>query len=140
MRRPPLSFFFPSMKNTFRPSGIFSAPRLPVVPEVFVLGAVGCIRGFVDLVPGLMVALDRMRRLNQPGQATAGALSELVRIIDQLTFPLNVAAGLEVRSFDPGVPKAIGSPETRAIYTRLVGEVRAFYERCGLALAATARS
>ena len=63
-------------------------------------------------------------------------MEALGRIIDQLTFPLNVAAGLEARGFDPGVPKRVVSAESRALYDKIVGELTALFDRCGLARAA----
>jgi len=104
------------------------------LPEVFGLGAAGCIGGLVNIVPELMVAIHRICALGQPGDAAApaAAMVELGRIIDQLTFPLNVAAGLEARGFNPGAPKSIVSPESRVIYTRIVAEMSAHIVRCGL--------
>ncbi|MBL9188594.1 MAG: dihydrodipicolinate synthase family protein [Opitutaceae bacterium] len=110
------------------------------LPEVFALGASGCIGGLVNLVPELMVAIDRVHRLGLPGDAAAAAaaMRDLGRIIDQLTFPLNVAAGLEARGFAPGAPKSIVSPESRVLYTKIVGELMALYRHHQLALATPA--
>src|SRR4051812_2127094 len=87
------------------------------LPEVFALGAGGCIGGLVNIVPDLMVAIDRVCRQNQPGdiEAAKAAMPEIGRIIDQLTFPLNVAAGLEARGFSPGAPKSVVSAESRQL-------------------------
>jgi 4-hydroxy-tetrahydrodipicolinate synthase len=105
------------------------------LPEVFKLGGAGCTGGLVNLVPELMVAIDRICRQGQPGDhtAAAAAMVELGKIIDQLTFPLNVAAGLEARGFKPGVPKTIVSGESRALYAKIVRELSALYAKCGLA-------
>ena len=62
-------------------------------------------------------------------------MQELGRIIDQLTFPLNVAAALEARGFEPGVPKRVVSAESRALYEKIVGELAALFDRRGLARA-----
>jgi 4-hydroxy-tetrahydrodipicolinate synthase len=59
---------------------------------------------------------------------------ELGKIIDQLTFPLNVAAGLEARGFKPGVPKTIVSGESRALYAKIVAELGALFRRESLAI------
>jgi len=59
-------------------------------------------------------------------------MQEVGRILDQLTFPLNVAAGLEARGFDPGVPKSVVSADSRALYEQIVAELRAVFERSGL--------
>jgi dihydrodipicolinate synthase/N-acetylneuraminate lyase len=110
------------------------------LPEVFALGAAGCIGGLVNLVPELMVAIDRVHRQRLPGDATdaASAMRELGRIIDQLTFPLNIAAGLEARGFNPGAPKAVVSPESRALHAKIVAELVALFRHHRLALAPAA--
>jgi 4-hydroxy-tetrahydrodipicolinate synthase len=106
------------------------------LPEVFKLGGAGCTGGLVNLVPELMVAIDRICRQGQPGDhtAAAAAMVELGKIIDQLTFPLNVAAGLEARGFKPGVPKTIVSEESRALYAKIVAELGALFRRENLAI------
>lgn len=110
------------------------------LPEVFQIGAAGCIGGLVNIVPELMVAIDRVYRQQLPGDATgaAAAMAELGRIIDQLNFPLNVGAGLEARGFLPGAPKTAVSPESRALYGKIVSELTAFFARQGLASGASA--
>ena len=104
------------------------------LPEAFALGAAGCIGGLVNIVPELMVELDRVVRRREPGDVTvaAEAMQEVGRILDQLTFPLNVVAGLEARGFDPGVPKSVVSAESRALYEQIVAELRAVFERLAL--------
>jgi 4-hydroxy-tetrahydrodipicolinate synthase len=108
------------------------------LPEAFALGAAGAIGGLVNIVPELMVYIDRVCRQGESGDASpaAAAMQDLGRIVDQLTFPLNVAAALEARGFDPGVPKSVVSPESRALYEKIVTELTALFERHDLALAA----
>lgn len=103
--------------------------------EVFGLGAAGCIGGLVNIVPELMVGLDRMCRRGEggdPGPASA-AMVELGRVIDQLTFPLNIAAGLEARGLRPGAPKMIVSSESRELHARIVTELRSLFADLKLA-------
>ena len=104
------------------------------LPEAFALGAAGCIGGLVNIVPEVMVHLDRVCRQNEPGAVAdaSATMEEIGRIIDRLTFPLNVAAGLEARGFDPGAPKSIVSPESGALYASIVAELTAMFERRGL--------
>lgn len=94
--------------------------------EVFKLGGAGCIGGLVNIVPELMVHLYRVCAENKPGDVSPAAerMKEVGQIIDQLTFPLNVAAGLEARGLKPGVPKTIVSAESRALYEKIVREFR----------------
>jgi 4-hydroxy-tetrahydrodipicolinate synthase len=106
--------------------------------EAFALGAAGCIGGLVNIVPEVMVRIDRVCRQGESGDVTTEAetMRELGRIIDQLTFPLNVAAGLEARGFRPGAPKTVVSAESRALYEKIVIELTELFERHGLARAA----
>ena len=99
------------------------------LPEVFKLGGAGCIGGLVNIVPELMVHIHRVWAEGKPGDATLAAerMKEVGRVIDQLTFPLNVAAGLEARGLKPGAPKSIVSDESRALYTKIVREFRELF-------------
>lgn len=100
------------------------------LPEVFKLGAASPIGGLVNIVPELMALIDRVCRQGQPGDATnaANVMKEIGPIIDQLTFPLNVAAGREARGFNPGVPKTVVSPDSRALYAKIVVELVALFK------------
>lgn len=104
------------------------------LPEALALGAAGAIGGLVNIVPELMVFIDGVCRRGAPGDVTTEAetMREIGRILDQLTFPLNVAAGLEARGFDPGAPKSVVSAESRALYKRIVAELAELLDRRGL--------
>jgi 4-hydroxy-tetrahydrodipicolinate synthase len=52
--------------------------------------------------------------------------------VDRLTFPLNVAAGMEARGVPVGAAKALVSPASRAIHTGIVRELRAAFKEWGL--------
>lgn len=110
------------------------------LPEVFELGGAGCIGGLVNFVPEWMVALDRICRLRQPGDvtATAAAMVEVGRIVDQLTFPLNVGAGVTARGFNAGAPKTVVSADSRAVYQKIVAELRLLFAQRGLLLSEAA--
>lgn len=105
------------------------------LPEAFALGAAGCIGGLVNVVPELMVRIDAVCRCGEPGDASAesDAMREVGRILDRLTFPLNVAAGVEARGFSPGVPKSVVSHESRTLHREIVAELGALFDRIGLA-------
>jgi 4-hydroxy-tetrahydrodipicolinate synthase len=110
------------------------------LPEVFKLGGAGCIGGLVNIVPELMVHIYRICGEGTPVDASLAAerMKEVGRIIDQLTFPLNVAAGLEARGLNPGAPKTIVSPESRELYAKIVREFRAAFASWQLEPAAAA--
>ena len=96
------------------------------LPEVFGLGADGCIGGIVNIAPDLMVHLFRVCREGQPGSPSPAfeQLRQIGAAIDRLTFPLNVAAGMEARGFQPGEPKAVVSPASAELYRGIVAELR----------------
>jgi len=97
------------------------------LPEVFGLGAAGCIGGLVNIAPDLMVHLFNVCRRGQKGEISPAfeRLREVGALVDRLTFALNVAAGMEARGLEPGAPKAIVSASSREIYTGIVRDLRA---------------
>jgi 4-hydroxy-tetrahydrodipicolinate synthase len=105
------------------------------LPEVFALGAAGCIGGIVNIAPELMVHLYQVGREKKPGDASPAfeRMQEIGRIIDRLTFPLNVAAGMEARGLGTGTPKAVVSARSKEIYTGIVSELRAKFSEWQLA-------
>ncbi|WP_438480069.1 dihydrodipicolinate synthase family protein [Oleiharenicola lentus] len=105
------------------------------LPEVFALGAAGCIGGIVNIAPELMVHLYKVCREGAVGQTSPAfeQMREIGKIIDRLTFPLNVAAGMEARGFATGSPKAIVSPRSKELYRGIVDELRGKLTEWGLA-------
>ena len=114
--------------------------------EVFALGAAGCTGGLVNIVPELMIEIYQAcggsgaPRATTPGAerpahlVAAARMVELGRVIDQLAFPPNVAAGLAARGFSPGVSKSILSPASQALSSKIESELRALFIQWGLAL------
>lgn len=104
------------------------------LPEVFSLGAVGCIGGLVNIAPDLMVHLFNVCRRGQPGDISPAFehLREIGELIDRLTFPLNVAAGMEARGFNPGAAKAIVSDSSRRLYQEIVADLGSRLRAWGL--------
>lgn len=108
--------------------------------EAFALGASGCIGGLVNLVPEWMVEIHRAATAAPAAEvpAAAAAMREVGRIIDQLAFPANIAAGLEARGFKPGAAKNVLSEESRALHRKIVAELVDLFRNHGLALASPA--
>lgn len=96
------------------------------LPEVFALGADGAIGGIVNIAPELMVHLYRVCREGAAGSTSPAfeQMQAIGRSLDRLTFPLNVAAGMEARGLATGTAKAIVSPRSREIYAGIVDELR----------------
>ena len=62
-------------------------------------------------------------------QPAAGRMVEVGRVVDQLSFPLNVAAGIESRGLNPGCEKMPVSSESEGLYSKIVEELsQAFLE------------
>lgn len=104
--------------------------------EVFALGAAGCTGGLVNIVPELMLDIHRSSAAGRPGDAAVSAarMVELGKVIDQLAFPPNVAAGLAARGFAPGVSKSVLSPKSQGLSAKIESELRALFVQWGLAL------
>jgi 4-hydroxy-tetrahydrodipicolinate synthase len=107
------------------------------LPEVFKLGAAGCIGGMVNFVPELMVEIYRLcqsARFDETDPAAA-RMKIAGAILDRLTFPLNVAAGMEARGLAPGHPKMVVSHESAAIYRAIVADLQTCFKDWNLPLA-----
>lgn len=105
------------------------------LPEVFGLGARGCIGGLVNMVPELMVEQFKVYRQDAPGELepTASRMQEVGAVVNRLTFPENVAAGLRARGFEPGYPKRLLSPESEQLSGEITSELRRLFAEWGLA-------
>lgn len=99
--------------------------------EAFDLGASGCIGGLVNIVPELMVHIYEACRDGRPEDAAkdAARMTELGKVIDQLTFPPNVAAGLVARGFAPGPSKSILSPHSQQLSRRITADLSELFDR-----------
>lgn len=100
------------------------------LPEVFKLGGAGCIGGLVNFVPEYMLEIYRICHQGASGDLAtlSRRMVETGRIVDQLTFPLNVGCGLVARGFDPGAPKTVVSKESAQIYRKVVADFRRFFK------------
>jgi 4-hydroxy-tetrahydrodipicolinate synthase len=118
--------------------GVFSGADTRL-SEVFSMGAAGCIGGLVNFVPEYMVEIFRIHKLGQAGDATTAItrMKEIGPIIDQLTFPINVPAGVEARGFEAGVLKTVISRESEKTYAKIVKELRAKFRAWKLPLGET---
>lgn len=100
------------------------------LPEVFALGARGCIGGLVNFVPELMVNIYNVSRGLTPGDCTTDAarMKEVGPVVDRMLFPLSVATGMEARGFEPGAPKTVVSAESAKLYRGIVADFRRMFK------------
>jgi 4-hydroxy-tetrahydrodipicolinate synthase len=91
----------------------------------------------VNFVPELMVEIYRLcqsARFDETDPAAA-RMKIAGAILDRLTFPLNVAAGMEARGLAPGHPKMVVSHESAAIYRAIVADLQTCFKDWNLPLA-----
>ena len=109
------------------------------LPEVFGLGAKGCIGGLVNIVPEYMAQIFRACREGEKPDIPVEVLGERVAfvgdVVGRATFPINVAFGMEARGLNPGVPKMPVSDETMEIGKGIVADLRKAFSEWGLPLA-----
>lgn len=105
--------------------------------EVFPMGAAGCIGGLVNFVPEYMLEIFNLCKIGRVDDAiTAVArMKEVGPIIDQSTFPINVAAGVEARGFEPGEFKTVVSKESVRLHRKIVKDLRTKFREWKLPLA-----
>jgi len=65
-------------------------------------------------------------------RAATARLAEVVKRVDTLEFPLNVAAAIAARGLFVGEPKSPVSAATQQRYDQLVGELRQLYREWNL--------
>ena len=102
--------------------------------DVYNLGAVGTIGGLVNMAPEYMVGIYQNFFHGAPADVAlyTARLAEIGRIIDQATFPVNVAFGLEARGFNAGVQKIPLSAATLALREKILAELAAKFSEWGL--------
>jgi len=108
------------------------------LPELLALGVTGCVGGLANFIPDLMTRIFQDFRKNPLHQSSLAAVQvqEAGAIIDRLSFPRNVAAGLAARGLEPGQPKSIISVDSARIYREVVLQLRARFTEWKLAPAA----
>lgn len=96
--------------------------------DAFRLGVTGCVSGLSNAVPEPLLQIFSAWQKGQPDSAITAErqMTALGQLVDQLEFPLNVAAVIEARGFNPGAPKSIVSTDTERRYRRLVEQAKAF--------------
>lgn len=105
------------------------------LPDAMSLGVCGCVSGLSNAVPDLMVQIfDGVKTGAPPGAVPAiGRMEKIGSIVDQIAFPLNVAAAMEARGLSVGQPKSLVSPGTQARYQKLVREFQGLFREWKLA-------
>lgn len=105
------------------------------LPEAMALGAKGCVAGLANVVPELIVKVyqsitsGRAEDVHEP----ARQMRKIGEIVSALEFPHNVAAAMEARGREIGIPKSIMSSQTRVRYAALKENMRALLNEYGLA-------
>ena len=107
------------------------------LPEVFSIGAKGCIGGLVNIVPELMLSQYREAfgaEADPESQTTSLRMQNVGKILSKLNFPLNIAAGIEARGFAPGKSFSIRSEHSRELHGVIAKELRELFQKWNLPL------
>lgn len=111
------------------------------LPAVAQLGGHGCVGGLCNIVPELMVRAYEecwQDEESDPNDTTASQkLREVADILSHLEFPLNVAAGIEARGWNPGAFRRTVSAESECNYAQIVSGLRTLLAKWKLPLAET---
>ncbi|MBM3832314.1 MAG: dihydrodipicolinate synthase family protein [Verrucomicrobia bacterium] len=105
------------------------------IPELMQLGVAGCVSGLANAVPDLAVSIYNAVKAGTPDRAET-AIERMRRIgtlIEQLEFPLNVAAVMQARGLTPGHPKTVVSVASQRRYQKLVDELKRLFQEWKLA-------
>jgi 4-hydroxy-tetrahydrodipicolinate synthase len=102
--------------------------------EAMKLGVTGCVGGTANFCPELLVAIYESVRAGDIAAAKKSQeqLVELVRIMDEVRFPLSVAVAMKARGRPPGVSKQVVSKETLMQMEALVPRLQERYREFGL--------
>lgn len=111
---------------------VFSGSDLRL-PEVFRMGAAGCIGGLVNIVPELMVEQYRAHCAGEePDAEVVNRMQHVGQLLDRVTFPENVPAGMSARGFEPGCFNRILSEQTIESVAALTADLRDLFVSWGL--------
>lgn len=104
------------------------------IPEAMALGAKGCVAGLANVVPELIVKVYQAVASGRSEEVheLARQMRKIGEIIGALEFPFNVAAAMEARGREVGVPKSIMSSQTRVRYAALRENMRALLKQYGI--------
>lgn len=104
------------------------------IPEAVALGAKGIVAGLANVVPGLIVKLYKLTAAGKHDEAREPArqMRKIGELVSAVEFPLNVAAAMEARGREVGVPKSVMSTQTRVRYNALRENIRATLKEFGL--------
>ncbi len=104
------------------------------VGEALQLGATGCIGGLTNIAPELLVEVYRAFQMGNVAGAKLASqrLQELGQVCQALPFPINMAAGMEARGLEIGVPKSSYSETTKLAYKSLVEQFRQLFVQWNL--------
>jgi 4-hydroxy-tetrahydrodipicolinate synthase len=100
------------------------------LPEAMQMGVTGCVSGLSNAVADLLVAIFAAVKAGDPERAGTAIdqMRKLGTLVEQLEFPLNVAAIMQARGLTPGHPKTIVSVATQRRYQKLVEDFRRLFQ------------
>jgi 4-hydroxy-tetrahydrodipicolinate synthase len=86
------------------------------LPDAMAAGAKGCIGGLVNILPAELVSIYNGVLARKDISREAARVRQVGEIMDTLEYPNCLAAAMEARGLEPGVPKTILSPASQKKY------------------------
>lgn len=100
--------------------------------EAFAVGAAGCIGGLVNFIPEPMLEIHAAAAAGKTAPEAAARMRAVGALVDRVTFPLNIPAGMKARRLACGRPKSIVSAESARLAGRLTTDLRRLFTTWGL--------
>lgn len=104
------------------------------IPELLSYGCVGCIGGFVNILPEYMAMQYDAFCRGKVGEVSQ--ISERMKIagkiIDEITFPINLIYGMRARGLEAGEAKMPVSGETAEIGAKIISKLERLFDEWGL--------
>lgn len=101
--------------------------------EAMQMGAAGCVSGLANAVPEPLVEIFGAVNAGAPERAVTAAerMKTIGALVEQVEFPLNVAAIIQARGLAVGQPKSLISQATQARCQQLVSQLQSLFRQWG---------
>jgi 4-hydroxy-tetrahydrodipicolinate synthase len=99
--------------------------------EAMQIGATGCVSGLANAVPEPLVDIFNAVKASAPERAVSATerMKAIGNLVEQVEFPLNVAAIIQARGLAAGHSKSLVSAVTQARYQRLIQELQSLFRQ-----------
>ncbi|PYI82111.1 MAG: hypothetical protein DME26_18645, partial [Verrucomicrobia bacterium] len=99
--------------------------------EAAQIGAAGCVSGLANAVPEPLVEIFHAAKASAPARAAIAIerMKTIGVLVEQVEFPLNVAAIIQARGLAVGHPKSLVSKATQARCQQLIRQLQRLFRQ-----------